>query len=110
MKLLLDQNLSHKLVLALDQAFPGTAHVVNLSLETASDADIWEFAKANGFTIVTQDSDFSERVILYSYPPKVIWIRVGNTSTQAIEELFLRYIGEITSFEMDRSKGCLILW
>jgi len=52
-----------------------------LGLHRAPDAHIWEYAATHDFTIVTQDSDFSERVALYGHPPKVIWLRTGNTST-----------------------------
>lgn len=53
----------------------------------ADDAKIWEFAKAHDFCIVTQDTDFADRSRLYGAPPKVVWLRCGNTATSAIEML-----------------------
>lgn len=86
MKLLFDQNLSYRLVGALTEVFPGSAHVRLLGMERADDETIWHFAKANGFTIVTQDSDFNERSLLFGYPPKVIWLKCGNASTDRVLE------------------------
>jgi hypothetical protein len=60
-KLLLDENLSRRIVSALRAAFPETTQVALAALETASDRAVWEFAKAGEFTIVTKDEDFIER-------------------------------------------------
>lgn len=87
MKLLLDQNISRKLVKKLETIFPGSSHVYLLGLRKASDEEVWSYAYDNGFTIVTHDSDFNERSIIYGYPPKVIWLRTGNTSTKNIKRL-----------------------
>jgi len=75
MKLLLDQNISWKLVENLQEAFPGTGHVKTLLSTDASDRAIWKFAKANDFAVVTKDDDFEQRSVLNGHPPKVIWIR-----------------------------------
>ncbi len=75
MKLLFDQNLSYLLPRRLADLFPESDHVRRLSLDRASDDRIWEFAQANGFCVVTQDSDFAERSRLYGAPPKVVWLR-----------------------------------
>ena len=58
MKLLFDQNLSSLLVEALNNLYPGSAHVRLLEMERADDHTIWHYAKDNGFTIVTRDADF----------------------------------------------------
>lgn len=87
MKLLFDQNLSHKLPARLDDLFPSSAHVRALGLDRAADDQIWNHAKANGYCIVTQDADFAERSRLYGAPPKVVWLRCGNSTPQQIESL-----------------------
>ena len=84
MKLLLDQNLSHRLIEILSDPFPGSTHVRLLGLDQASDDDIWRYARDNGFAIVTRDTDFVERSIIRGHPPKVILLRIGNTSTANI--------------------------
>jgi predicted nuclease of predicted toxin-antitoxin system len=79
-------------------------------LHKASDEKIWNYARDNGFTIVTQDSDFNERSLVYGYPPKVIWLRTGNTSTQNIGRLLKKYSQDILFFEKDKTLGCLQIY
>ena len=87
MKLLFDQNLSRKLVTRLVDIFPDASHVQFHELAEKTDTEIWEFAKLNDFCIVTQDADFAERSRLYDSPPKVVWLRCGNTPTNQVETL-----------------------
>ena len=84
LKLLLDENLSYRLASSLSSAFPGSRHVDSVGLHSKADARIWEFARRNGFTIVSKDDDFRQRSILYGQPPKVVWLSVGNSSTEAM--------------------------
>lgn len=60
MKLLFDQNLSPVLIKELQDVFPGSAHTEALVLARADDSSIWEYARENGFTIVSKDADFPE--------------------------------------------------
>jgi len=110
MKLLLDQNISRKLVKELGNLFPGSSHVFLLGLRKASDEEIWNYARDNGFIIVTQDSDFNERSLVYGYPPKVIWLRTGNISTQNIKRLLKKHSQDILLFEKDKTLGCLQIY
>lgn len=87
MKLLFDQNLSRKLANRLADIFPESSHVQFHGLEEKTDTEIWEFAKHNDFCIVTQDADFAERSRLFGSPPKVVWLRCGNTPTNQVESL-----------------------
>ncbi|EKU97772.1 hypothetical protein Lepto7375DRAFT_7013 [Leptolyngbya sp. PCC 7375] len=87
MRPLLDQNLSRKLVKRLIDIFPEVSHVQFHGLAERTDTEIWEFAKAHDFCIVTQDADFAERSRLYGSPPKVVWLRCGNAPTRQIETL-----------------------
>ena len=64
MKLLFDQNLSHRLVGQLAAEFPGSAHVRDVTLAAAPDPDVWAYAAANGFLIVSKDTDFQQRALL----------------------------------------------
>ena len=107
MKLLLDQNISWKLVENLQEAFPGTGHVKNLLSTTASDRDIWEFARDNDFAIVTKDDDFEQRSVLEGHPPKVIWIRLGNCRSGDIEALLISSQTILEAFLEDPDKSLL---
>jgi len=80
MKLLLDENLSRRLVPFLQHDYPGTSHVVLLGLESASDRDVWLTAQSEGYVIVTRDADFQELSLVWGQPPKVIWLRTFNPS------------------------------
>jgi predicted nuclease of predicted toxin-antitoxin system len=57
-KLLFDQNLSHRLVTALRQEYPGSQHVRDVGLREADDTAVWEYAAQHGLTVVTKDGDF----------------------------------------------------
>lgn len=52
-------------------------HVTDLG-DSLSDTEIWEYAKAQDFVIVTKDADFSDRIIITSPPPRVVHLRFGN--------------------------------
>ena len=54
MKLLFDQNLSWKVVKAVTKKFPESKHVISLGLDSASDKEIWDYAKINEYIIQTQ--------------------------------------------------------
>jgi len=89
MKLLIDENISYRIVAKLKDIFPFSNHVKTLGLAQKDDIDIWHFAKKEKFTIVTNDSDFNDISLLYGFPPKIIWLRTGNHSTNIILTLLL---------------------
>ena len=110
MKLLFDQNLSFKICQNLADVFPESSHVRLLGLSEAGDHALWEYAKANEFTIVSQDADFAEMAALLPTPPKVIWLRVGNQSTATISTLLRHHADLIAAFEKDDDATCLELY
>lgn len=85
MKLLFDENLSPKMVAALVDVFPCSAHVDRVGLGGESDDTVWNYAKENGFMLVSKDSDFYDKSMLYGHPPKVIWIKRGNCTNRQIQ-------------------------
>lgn len=108
MKLLFDENLSHRMAKALSDVYPGSVHPRDCGLRGASDDEIWRYAKDNGFVIVSKDSDFSERSALLGSPPKVIWLRVGNCTTTRAEFVLRKAAQQLHAFE-NESEGCLVL-
>jgi predicted nuclease of predicted toxin-antitoxin system len=110
LKLLLDQNVSRKLVTYLNDLGIAIEHVSTLDLDTASDAVIWNYAHQHGFTIVTRDSDFPELGVLLGYPPKVVWIRRGNCSTQEIENILRANLRQMEEMSRDPESGTLVLY
>lgn len=109
MKLFFDQNLSHRLVQALQKEFPDSRHVRQVRLQEATDAVVWQYAVQQGFAIVTKDADFHQRSFLFGHPPKVIWVRVGNASTAKIEALLRRRAADVDAFCSDLESAFLIL-
>ncbi len=109
MKLLFDQNLSPKLVARLADLFPDSRHVGSVELDRASDAEVWEHARRNGFAIVSKDEDFSDLSVVRGSPPKVLWLQLGNCTTTQVEAVFRRCFAEIDTFSRDSSAGVLVL-
>ncbi len=109
MKLLLDQNLSHRLVASLSDVFPGSQHVRDLGLATASDADVWDAANRGGFAILSKDGDFRQLSFVHGAPPKVVWLRVGNSSTKQIEAFVRAHLLDLARFEADQTASILVL-
>jgi predicted nuclease of predicted toxin-antitoxin system len=109
MKLLFDQNLSPKLVNRLADLFPGSSHVQSVGLHSASDDQVWAYARLNGFAIVTKDEDYNNLSVLRGCPPKVIWLQLGNCKTAQVETVFRARFADVQAFEKDASVGTLVL-
>ena len=101
MKLLFDQNLPRRLVAQVQDLFPGSAHVIAEDLDTATDRGIFEYARKNGFAVVSKDSDFRQLSFVYGSPPKVIWLRLGNCSVGELTDLLLSHVERILVFESE---------
>ena len=108
MKLLLDENLSPRLIELLSDAYPESKHVQDVGLGEADDAQVWTYAKTHGFAIVSKDSDFADMSALKGPPPKVIWIRLGNCTTAAIEMVLRNSVQAVHRFG-DGEAACLML-
>jgi predicted nuclease of predicted toxin-antitoxin system len=85
-KLLFDENLSRRLVPRIVDLFPDSKHVNSEGLLQADDSQVWAFAKANDFAIVSADADFYEMATTIGSPPKVIWLRNCDYPTEVCEE------------------------
>jgi predicted nuclease of predicted toxin-antitoxin system len=109
MKLLFDENLSAELCSQLADLFPNSSQVRLAGLIRANDAVIREYAKAEGFVIVSLDADFADMAALFGSPPKIIWLRCGNQPTSVIESLLRDHAEAIASFEQD-SANCLEIY
>jgi predicted nuclease of predicted toxin-antitoxin system len=110
MKLLFDQNVSFKICRYIEDVFPGSTQVRLLGLDRADDRTIWDYAQANGFTLVSHDADFAEMAVLFGPPPKVVWLRVGNCSTSMLINLLHRSCNLISDFGDAPTIACLELY
>lgn len=109
MKLLFDQNLSPKLVKRVADLFPDSSHVQSVGLDSATDDEVWEYAKTNGFVIVSKDEDYDNLSVLRGSPPKVIWLQLGNCTTAQVEAAFRDHFAEIEAFENDSTAAVFVL-
>jgi predicted nuclease of predicted toxin-antitoxin system len=75
----------------------------------ASDRDVWHYALANEFAIVTKDSDFAEMSRLLGSPPKVVWLRIENCTTSRAEFVLINLGSLIQDFLARGAEHCLIL-
>ncbi len=107
MKLLLDENLSRRMIPALKDVYPDSSQVAFLELNEADDRAIWEYAKKEGYAIVTQDADFHEQALLAGGPPLVIWLRCGNQAKKVILEKLLAYQKHIEEADQDPEIWCI---
>jgi predicted nuclease of predicted toxin-antitoxin system len=108
-KLLFDENLSRRLVTRLVDRYPDSSHVSAAGLERATDRAVWQYARDHDFVLVSKDSDFNDLAFVHGPPPKVIWLRVGNASTEAIAELLTKEATTITAFVDDEHDAVLTI-
>lgn len=98
MKLLFDQNIFFRIISKIEINFPEAKQVRQLGIENYSDIEIWKFAKENKFTIVTFDADFFDLSNFKGHPPKIIWLRFGNTKTEFIASIINSINSKIKNF------------
>ena len=109
MKLLFDENLSPKLPRLLATLFPGSAHVRECGLLGQSDEDVWEYATAHAFTIISKDSDFQQRSLLCGHPPKVVWLRIGNCTREQLVQFITTHVPDIQALDKDLLESIPVL-
>jgi len=109
-KLLFDENLSPRLVEALKDVHPNSVHVHDCGLGSAGDDAVWQYAKDHGFTIVSKDSDVQERSVLRGFPPKVMWLRATNCTTEDVAKLLRSGQPVVSRFINEDKESCLLLW
>ncbi|WP_293134524.1 DUF5615 family PIN-like protein [Microcoleus sp. bin38.metabat.b11b12b14.051] len=109
MRLLLDENLSDGIVRRIIDLYPDSAHVKTLALTNTDDSIIWEYAHANNFVIVSKDSDFHQRSLLYGHPPKFIYLRIGNSPTSKIVQILRDNFDIIIQFWNSEVESILVL-
>lgn len=107
MKLLLDENLSRRIVPFLQSEFPESSHVALQGLERAPDRAIWDYAKTEHFVIVTSDADFEELSVLLGAPPHVVRLVGGNSSRAAVLALLISQAKSIRDSIESDGRACV---
>jgi predicted nuclease of predicted toxin-antitoxin system len=108
MKLPFDENLSPFLASQLADLYPGSLHVRDCGLKRGSDLGVWEYARENGFTIVSKDSDFDYIRLKPGHGAKVIWVRLGNCPTSTVADLLRTQSPVIHTFGQNSRESLLI--
>ena len=80
-----------------------------MGLASGTDLDIWTYARDHDFAIVSKDDDFRSLSLVNGAPPKVIWLRIGNASTAAIEAFIRSALVKIRTFEISPKESLLVL-
>ena len=109
MKLLLDENLSDRIISRIVDLYPDSVHVKTLGLINTDDVVIWEYAKVHDFVIASKDSDFHQRSLLFGHPPKFIYLRIGNSPTSKIVQILRDNFGIISQFGGSEVESILVL-
>ena len=110
MKLLLDQNLSYRIIKDLAYEFPGSTQVSLLHMGEALDQEIWDFARMNDFAIVTLDADFHELSLMLSGPPLVVWLKCGNKPKKVVLDKLLRNKNAIEEAKANLEVWCIEIY
>jgi len=106
-RLLFDQNISFRILSRLPDNFANCQQVRTVGLLDRSDIDIWNYAKDNDYVIVTFDADFYDISLIKGIPPKIIWLRTGNLTTNEIAELMILNYYTIQDFIADNNCLCM---
>ena len=85
MKLLIDQNISHKIIDSISDIYPESIHVTELNLAEDTDLQIWEYALVNDFVFLTTDSETCNRNVISTNSPKIICIKSEVVTTTKVE-------------------------
>ena len=87
MKLLFDENLSHRLVERIADIYPGSQHVRQLGMRSASDRVVLGYAELMEMVLVTKDTDFDDLGILRSDTVRILRLDLGNCTTDQVEHV-----------------------
>ena len=109
MKLLPDENLTFRLVKALQKEYPGSCHVKDVNLTKTDDFLVWQRAQRNGFAILTQDADYEQLARLRGHPLKVIYLRFGNSTLLNLLSQLRHFRDVIAAFLLHPAAACLEL-
>ena len=98
------------LIKSLEDLFPDSLHVRLIDLAEADDLTIRNHAKVHGLVIVTQDSDYPDWNKFLGAPPKIVWLRCGNASVDAVEGKLRNAAGRILLMETQSDIEVVEVW
>ena len=105
MRLLLDENISWRLVAYLRPHCQEILHVRDIALDASPDTTIWRYAQQNGYDLLTKDEDFVRLVLTDGFPPRVVALQNAQVPVATLAAFLLtrlsqvqRFLGEQTVF------------
>ena len=107
--MLLDENLSPRLIPLLSALFPGLLHVRDVGLKAADDLVIWHWARDNRHTVVTTDGDFVALSQRLGWPPRIVHLERCDFPFRIIENLLRQNAIRIAEFERAATSGLLVI-
>ena len=107
MKLLLDENLSRRLLPFLLPHFPESSQIALLGLEGSTDRDLWTYAREHSFILVSRDADFYDISLHLGQPPKLIWLRMGNCDKATVLRALIEQLAAIEHALFIEDKACV---
>lgn len=110
MKLLLDENLSRRIIPFIQNDYSGSTQIALLDMSGAQDKAVWQYAKDNDFVIVTKDSDFYDLSLVQGSPPKMIWLQSGNVLKSVITSLLINNKEQLEKMLLIDDKACVELY
>ncbi len=108
-KLLFDENLSPRLVALLSPLYPNSSHVDLVGFHGKTDREVWDYARQNGYALVSKDNDFRQLSFVLGAPPKVVFLSVGNAGTDAIAALLRERRTALAGFWADAETALLVI-
>lgn len=109
MKLLFDEHISFRAVRSMLDVFPDAKHLRFFGLEESADAVIWNFAKKEGYAIITKDDDFRELSMTFGHPPKVVWLKTGNLKSSELAGFLWAKADVLAEFIESADESLLVL-
>lgn len=111
MRVLIDQNISFRSVPRIAHLFEELVHVKSLGWIDWSDYSIFMTERSQGFTaVITLDEDFNILLPEHGEPPKVIWLKTRNCSTEVLADVIISRFEIIKSFLANKEVDCLEIY
>ena len=81
----------------------------DVNLNRAADREIWDWARANRYTVVTADADFVALSQRLGWPPKVVHIEQCDFPFRTIERLLRQNAVRIAELASDTHTGVWVV-
>lgn len=111
MNILIDANISWRIIKILNNYFTNVIHSRDLDVvQPAKDLEIWSFCNKNNYTIITHDDDFEKIILIKGSPPKVIILKTYNKNTLEISNIIFNKKLVIENFILNADQSILEIY